>query len=159
MLFSAAELRQENRAGVMASWLELLRSCQLGMNVFIGDIDSPLGYANSRLLSIARAIEAIARRKYPIPTAAMAQYEERLLEANDTHSQLAHQLPLNRDRISELDPRSLLRKKRPRPFAPSDLPCDRLLSLSTNTIDAMDAKPSKVVAAVPVSLRSSGWTI
>ena len=78
MLFSAAELRQETRAEVIASWLELLRSCQLGMNVFIGDIDSPLGYADSRLLSIARAIEAIARRKYPIPTAAMAQYEERM---------------------------------------------------------------------------------
>jgi hypothetical protein len=48
------------------------------MNVLVGDIDSPLGYADSRLLSIARAIEAIARRRYPIPARAMTKYEERM---------------------------------------------------------------------------------
>jgi hypothetical protein len=78
MLFSAADLPQGHRAQMMMSWLELLSTCQLGMNVLIGDIDSPLGYADSRLLSIARAIEAIARRKYPIPATAMTKYEERM---------------------------------------------------------------------------------
>jgi hypothetical protein len=78
ILFSAADLTEERRSQMLNAWLELLTSCQLGMNVLIGDIDSPLGYADSRLLSIARAIEAIARRRYPIPASARTTYEGRM---------------------------------------------------------------------------------
>jgi hypothetical protein len=84
MLFSAADLPEERRSQMMTAWLELLTSCQLGMNVLIGDIDSPLGYADSRLLSIARAIEAIARRRYPIPASAMTKYEERMAAVQES---------------------------------------------------------------------------
>jgi hypothetical protein len=84
MLFSAAELTEERRSQTLKAWLELLTSCQLGMNVLIGDIDAPLGYADSRLLSIARAIEAIARRRYPIPASAMTTYEERMAAVQES---------------------------------------------------------------------------
>jgi hypothetical protein len=84
MLFSAAELTEARRSQVLAAWLGLLTSCQLGMNVLIGDIDSPLGYADSRLLSIARAIEAIARRRYPIAASAMTTYEEQMAAVQES---------------------------------------------------------------------------
>jgi ApeA N-terminal domain 1 len=78
VLLTAADLPPERRTQLLGAWYELLHSCPLGLNVLIDDIDAPGGYSDARLLSIARATEAIARRRYPVSESAMTTYTERM---------------------------------------------------------------------------------
>ena len=80
LLFTAANMPADRRTDILARWLDLLTSCPLGLNVLISDIESPVGHVDSRLLLIARAIEAIHRRKYPVSEAALRKHGERMAE-------------------------------------------------------------------------------
>ena len=78
MLFTAANLPPDRRADILGCWLELLNSCPLGLNVLTDDIESPVGHVDTRLLFLARAIEAIHRRKYRVSDAAIRKHDERM---------------------------------------------------------------------------------
>jgi hypothetical protein len=78
MLFNATDLPAERRGAIMAAWSSCVELYALTLNVLIQDIEAPLTAADSRLLLLSRAAEALHRRRYPVDETALARYQERM---------------------------------------------------------------------------------
>jgi hypothetical protein len=83
MLFTAQDWPPEARGPTLAAWSEMYRMYALTCNVVAEDIGKEGTAVDSRLLLLARAAEALHRRKYPVPDDARAAHQVRMERLRD----------------------------------------------------------------------------
>jgi hypothetical protein len=78
MLLTVADWPADRRPSMLARWAEIAKLYPLTLNIVTADIEEATGHVDSRLLLLARALEGLHRRRYPVSEAVREKHAARM---------------------------------------------------------------------------------